>query len=212
MQTAPRRQTAFKVWIQNVHTSQEKIKQDTGLPYLDIKEKQVVRVHLFGSVVDKNIVDGYGSVVLDDSSASIRLKVWGEDVSLLESLNTGDLVFVVGRYAMYQDERYVRPEIVRRVSMDWALFRRLELTKEYGLPSMQEKVLVKSEELPVEEVEPSLSLRENIISEIEKEDEVSESQLVEACKMPADKVLLVLQDLLKEGEVFCPKKGYYRLV
>jgi RPA family protein len=206
------RQTAYKVWVQNVHTSAERLDVETNLPYLDIAGKNAVRVHLFGSVVGNSSIEESGNLVIDDSTASIAVRVWGEDLELIKGINIGDLVFVVGRYAKHNDERYIRPEIVRLVTMDWALYRRLELTKEYGIPSKEDKVQAVVQEQPVKEVEPSLSARETIITEIEKKEEVTEEELVQACNMPQSKVLFALEELLKEGEIFCPKKGVYSLV
>jgi RPA family protein len=207
-----KRHTAYKVWIRDVHKSPEKIDEDSGLPYLDINDKHVSRVHLFGSIINTRATEGYGSLILDDGSANIQLKTWGADVYLAEDKQVGDLVFVVGRYSTFNNERYIRPEVVRRVSMDWALLRRLELTKEYGIPSKEEKVEVAPDNPPQTETGSSLSLREAILNEIEKQDEVEEEALITVCNMPKEEVMLAVQDLLKEGEIFCPKKGYYRLV
>ena len=151
-------------------------------------------------------------MLVDDGSGTIRLKVWGDDLDLLKEKKVGDLVLVVGRVNEFNDERYIRPEIVRTIETDWALLRRLELVKTYGAPKKEEKVVVPVEDKPQEEVEPSLAAREVIINTIEKFEEADEAKLIEACKMPRDKVMVALNDLLKEGEVFSPKKGLYRLV
>ena len=130
---------------------------------------------------------------------------------LLEGKQVGDFVLIVGRINEFNGERYIRPEIIRLISFDWALLRRLELIKEFGIPSIEEKVAVSSV-VDTIEVEPSLAARERILEVIDKFDDISENDLVKECGMNKDKVLVALYELLKEGEIFSPKKGYYSLV
>src|SRR3989338_836417 len=159
-----KRQTAYKIWLKDVHLVESKFDEVSGLPSFSLHGKQVLRV------------------------------------------------LVIGRIAEYQGERYLRPEIIRIVDLDWALLRRLELMKEYGVPTKEEKIVLPKEKDSVPEVEPSLAARERILHTIEKNEEVSENVLLEECKMSKDKVMVALYDLLKEGEIFSPKKGFYRLV
>ncbi len=205
------RHTAYKVWINDLHKSDVKVAEE-GFSYLGIGENKVVRMNLFGSVIDKFVAESYATIIIDDSSGNIRLRVWAEDLYMLDSLEVGDLLFVVGRWAEYDGERYLRPEIVKKISVDWALLRRLELNKTYGAPSKEEKIEIKEESNKVEEVPPSLSAREVVLNMIEKFDELSEVDLVSKSKVKKEVLDLAIQDLLKEGEIFSPKKGYYRLV
>jgi len=207
-----KRNTAYKVWINNLHKTEMQVNPDTGFPFLPIKDKKVVRVNLFGSVISKFVGDTYGSVVIDDSSGSLRIRVWQDDLYLFEDLEIGNMVFVVGRWADFDGERYLRPEIVRKVSIDWALLRRLELIKEFGIPSKEEKVMVEEESNEKEEVEPSLVAREAILNVIEKFEEVSMDMIEKESEMERRKLLVALQDLLKEGEIFSPRAGFYKLV
>lgn len=207
-----KRQTAYKVWLRTIHSAQSVIDEKSGLPQYSFQEKNLVRVNVIGNVIGSFYSGGYGSLVIDDGSAQVRLKVWVDDLALIEGRDIGDFVFVIGRIAEFQGERYIRPEIVRLVSLDWALLRRLELIKEYGVPVKEDKIVVAEEKISVPEVEPSLAAREKILVLIEKNEEVSEQVLVEECKMSKDKIMTALYDLLKEGEIFSPKKGFYRLV
>jgi RPA family protein len=206
------RQTAYKIWINELHNTAKETDSDTGMSYLPVKGKNVVRVNLFGVVADKAGYEGYATIVLDDSSGSIRARVWGDDLYLLEKINIGDPVFVIARWAEFNDERYLRPEIVRKVSMDWALYRRLELTKMFGLPSKENKVAVQLESSKVPEVEPTLADRESIISIIDKNEEASEQLLVQESGKSIEQLKPAINDLLKEGEIFAAQPGVYRLV
>jgi RPA family protein len=212
MDVLPKRQTAYKVWVKDIHSSVQKKDNATSLVSFEINNKNVVRVNLVASIIESNVSGNYGVMVVDDGSAQVKLKVWNDDLWLLEDKQVGDFVLIIGRIAEFNNERYVRPEIIRNVSFDWALLRRLELIKEYGTPKVEEKVVVSVEEMPMKEVEPSLVAREIILRTVEKMDDVSEEDLIAACKMPKEKVLVAIYDLLKEGEIFSPQKGFYRLV
>ncbi|MBT3985480.1 hypothetical protein HOD38_05230 [archaeon] len=208
-----RRQTAYKVWIRSLKTTKGEVDAG-GLVYLPIKGKKVVRVNLIASVIDRFDSGNYSMLMIDDGSDSIQLKVWGEDAWLLEGKQVGDMVLVSGRLGEYQEEVYVRPEIVKKLdSYDWALLRRLELIKEYGVPDKREKVeVVEKEHKEESEVEPSLAIREKVVSLIEKYDEAEEERLVSEIGLPKEQVDKAIQELLKEGEVYMPRPGYLRMV
>jgi len=207
----PRRQTAYKVWIRDLkHTKGEM--EDGGLVYLPIGGHNVVRVNIVGSVIGKNVSDNFGSLVIDDGSDNIQARVWGDDLWLVNELEVGDLVLIIARLGEFNQEPYLRPEVVRKIDMDWALLRRLELIKEYGKP---EKVEEKKEivvEKVVEEVEPSLAVREKVLSFVEEGNEISMEALVEKVELEEAKVQKAVDELLKEGEMFMPRPGFLRCV
>ena len=207
-QTVPKRQTAYKVWIRDLkHTKGE---MDGSLAYLPIGGNRVVRVNIVGSVIGKNLSENYGNLILDDGSETIQARVWGDDLWLLEGMEVGDLVLVVARLGEFNQEIYLRPEVVRKIDMDWALLRRLEMIKKYGKPEMVEKKEVNVEK--VEEVQPSLAVREKVLSVIESAEELSMDALVVKMGVDADKVKKAVDELLKEGEMFMPRPGYLRCV
>ena len=207
-QPVPKRQTAYKVWIRDLkHTKGE---MDGSLAYLPIGGNRVVRVNIVGSVIGKNLSENYGNLILDDGSETIQARVWGDDLWLLEGMEVGDLVLVVARLGEFNQEIYLRPEVVRKIDMDWALLRRLEMIKKYGKPEMVEKKEVNVEK--VEEVQPSLAVREKVLSVIESAEELSMDALVVKLDVDADKVKKAVDELLKEGEMFMPRPGYLRCV
>ena len=212
MENIPKRQTAFKFWIKDLYSGIAKVDETTQLKAFVVRDKSVVRVNILGNIIEFFVQDNYGSMTIDDGSAQVRLKVWNEDIDLIKDKQIGDFVMVVGRLSDFNNERYVRPEIIRNMNFDWALLRRLELNKEFGLPLKEEKVVLKKEVEVPNEVEPTLKAREIILNTIEKNEEAGEEELVNACGMPKDKVMFALYELLKEGEIFSPKKGYYSLV
>ncbi len=93
----------------------------------------VSRARIMGIIVDKFVSDDwlYATLTIDDSTETIRLKLFREDTKIVKKFMIGDLVDAIGKVREYQGEIYILPEIVRKVdSFDWELLRRLEILKE----------------------------------------------------------------------------------
>ena len=189
-QPIQKRQTAYKTWIKNLYAFEGVVDSQTGFPTFFFQGQRVVRVNILGSIIDTFLTESYGSFVLDDSSGQVRLKVWGEDLGLFQGKGVGDIVLVIGKVAEFQGERYLRPEILRKVDFDWALYRRLELTKLQGIPTG--KVVLEKETVSPSEGESSLFVREHLLQTIEKEGEIGEEALLQGCQMAREKVVQVL--------------------
>jgi RPA family protein len=212
MENIPKRQTAYKFWIKDLYYGVAKIDEVTQMKVFSVREKNVARVNLIGNIIELFVQDNYGSLTIDDGSAQMRLKVWNEDIDLVKDKQVGDFVMVIGRLTDFNDERYIRPEIVRNVNFDWAILRKLELSKEFGEPLKEARVVIVKEEVIPDEVEPTLKAREIILNTIEKMDVAGEEDLISACGMAKEKVAFAINELVKEGEIFSPKKGSYSLV
>ncbi|MCS7134909.1 MAG: OB-fold nucleic acid binding domain-containing protein [Candidatus Aenigmarchaeota archaeon] len=95
---------------------------------------KIGKVKLIGTVVDKFVSENgnYSTITIDDESGNIRVKVFREDVSILDNIEIGDMVVVVGKIKQYADEIYVIPNFVRKV-LDPNVFtlHKLEVLKEF---------------------------------------------------------------------------------
>ena len=110
---------ANKLWLSSL--KQENFVETTGefeSNYILIKNKQITRINVIGNVINKfeNEDKSYVSITIDDSSAQVRLKTWREDIKILDNIKTGDIVLVIGKIKKYNDEIYILPEIVKKVS------------------------------------------------------------------------------------------------
>lgn len=88
----------------------------------------VSRSRVLGTVVDTFVNDdeSYGAVTVDDGSGTIRGKFF-QELELMEGIEEGDIVEMIGKVKEYDGERYVNPEIVIRRSPTYELVRALEL-------------------------------------------------------------------------------------
>lgn len=78
--------------------------------------EKVSRVNVLGTVMMKFITEdeNYGFLVVDDETETIRAKFF-QDLGLLESVEEGEIVRVIGKIREYDGEIYINPEIVKPV-------------------------------------------------------------------------------------------------
>ena len=107
------RSTAHKLWIGDLLGGTfTKGEGEFDPSYLSIRGNQVSRVNIVGIIVDKGDTDNMMSFSLDDGSANISLRIWGDDRSIAEGINVGDVVLVLGRIRVYNEVRHVLIEVI----------------------------------------------------------------------------------------------------
>jgi RPA family protein len=234
MATIQKRNTAYKLWISDLLNG-NLVNGTDGVTanFFRVHNNDIHRVNLVGNVVFKyNISDGnYGSVTVDDGSGSIRLKAWREDTAIFENVNVGDMVLVIGRPRSFNNEVYINPEMIKVLKdPNWELVRKLELLKEYGPPSKAAEAIEAVDELSYEAPKPvaqnsyveeevvediSETLRQKILTIIESNSEekgLEISTLIKISGLDEKQVESTVNDLLSEGEVFEPRKGFLKVV
>jgi len=235
------RQTAYKVWIKDLVSSEYVKEEGEWKPnYLKIRDKNVSRVNIIANIITtfKNPDNTYASLTLDDGSETIRVKAFRDDISLLENIKPGETILIIGRPREYQNEIYIIPEIIKTVTNpDWVKIRKLELMRLYGSPIKEERIEQASkqnsqitiskepEEFPeiksfVEEeiIEDSPIVsetsRQKILNAIEKSNEsgISHEELLFKSDIPKEEAETAIQELLKEGEIYFPRAGFIKIV
>jgi len=211
------RNTAYKIWISDLISGnyvKGEAQFDSG--YVNIKGKNVSRVNLICSVVDKFSGENYSALTLDDGSGIVPLKAWNENVNLFLDLDVGDLVLVVGKVKQYNNSIYITPEVVKKIDNPlWLKLRKIELVKEYGESARVEisnfKNKVEVERVVVENVVEGS--REKVLRLIESLDSGEGAELAEVVeKSGLNEANTVIQELVQDGEIFELHKGKYRLM
>lgn len=168
------RQTAFKCYISHIVNGNYVKKEGEFEPnYIEInsknKAKKISRVNIVANVVQKFESENkdYKFIVLDDGTASIRVKAWGLDINLFDDINIADIVLLMGKVKIYNNEIYLTPEIVKKVDINWELLRKLELLKEYGKPEIITTEIQGNTEVE-KYTEDSLDVVEEVVENIEE--------------------------------------------
>jgi len=207
------RQTAYKVWVSDLINNQlHKEDGDYGINYVLVRDKKISRVNILGFVVEKYDNDvNHISLVLDDKSGRIKLKLWNDDVKILKNLDIGTFVLVIGKLR-YNNEIYISPEIVKVIDNPlWGKLRQLELTKLYGHPIRN--TIINTNEKNINNY--SEDIRQNILRAIEKFDSGKGAyfeEILTFVKKEKDYVDGVIDNLLKEGEIFKIGGGRFKII
>ena len=130
------RQIAYKVWVSDI-VNNEFIRQSGEWEpnYVLIRDLKVSRVNIIANVITKyKSEDGdYIFLTIDDGSDNIQVKSWKDDTKILDGINVGDTILLIGRIRESSNQRYLSPEVIKKLEkVEWVILRKKELTKMYG--------------------------------------------------------------------------------
>ncbi len=118
------------------------IKTEDSSYVLTKRAEKVSRIRILATIVDKYISNNKKlySVTLDDGTDTIRAKIF--DSLLLEKINIGDIVDVIGKIRDYNEEVYLLIENIWKINdPNFEILRELEI-KELGKTMESKKKLV----------------------------------------------------------------------
>jgi len=201
-----KRQTAKKVRLWDLMNGDFVKKEGFEPSYIKTRTgENISRAHVIGTVVSvfKSDDGNFVSVTIDDGSDTMRLKAFNE-TEVIEKLEEGSIVDVVGKVREYNGENYLIPEVARKVEdPNFELMRRLEfLQKERGEGGSKEpETEQKSIPQPKENKPPADEKGE------ESQKESSKESVKEGDEPPQEKAMLkkrVLEfiETQKEGVVY----------
>jgi len=188
---------------------------------------KVSRVNLVGVVIDRFVSEdgNYAFLTIEDGTESVRAKVFKEKVVLIDGIEKGDTVLVIGKVKEYNGEKYINLELVRKVDVNYEILRKLELAKELeNWRDFTERVRKDLKEMSEEEVKRKYELDDDmlqaihgsklepdykqklldIISKLDEGDGVEISKLFEVVSLPESTVEKILDELISEGSLYQP--------
>ena len=128
--------TAKKVRISNIANGKyfPGSKEDMKPSYIITPFGQKIsRVNIIATVTEKFVSEdgNYSSVTIDDGTESIRVKTFKDSVSLLEDIEPGKLVLIIGKIKEYNGEVYINGEIAKKVEdLNYENLRKIEILNE----------------------------------------------------------------------------------
>jgi len=212
-----KRQIACKARIADLINGKY-VKEEGWTPnYIITKQgKHISRINLIGTVISKT-EEGpeYQSFVVDDGSGTISLRSFEKNDNV-KNIEIGDVVLLIGRPREYGSEKYIVPEIIKKINnKKWIDVRKIEL----GIENLKtKKDELGKEEVVVEKIDDST-----------KEKTASNPQIVyEAVKeldsgqgVDIDKVIKktgirdaeeIIKKFLREGEMFEIRPGKIKIL
>jgi len=206
-----KRETAYKLRINDLLRGSQIFEESEALnkrlKFVELGNKQIVRVNLIANVIDKYESDGerkFASITLDDGSGQIRVRVFGEDLNKFSDIAQGDTVVIVGLLRSFNQELYVLPELIKKTDPRYLLVRKLEIEKSF--PSTDPTNLAK----PKQETK---SLRDeliNLIKSSEGKEGIEKEEIILTLKAQPEIIVQEIQKLLEEGIIYEPRPGIVR--
>ena len=88
---------------------------------------KVSRVNIIAAMIYKSEDFNYSSAVIDDGTGRIQLRSF-ENNAYFSKIDVGDIVLIIGKIREFNNEKYIVPEILKRINnAKWVDVRRLEL-------------------------------------------------------------------------------------
>jgi len=102
--------------------------------FLEVAGRDIYRINLIANIIDKfeSNQKQYINITLDDGTGNIRVKAFADATHLLQNLQLGDSIIIIGVIRFYNDELYIMPEIIKNMDPKWLVARKMELEQEYG--------------------------------------------------------------------------------
>ena len=94
--------------------------------------EKLSRINILATITEKFSSENskYSSITVDDTTNTIRAKVFGADTQMFENVKKGDAVVIIGKVKEYQTEIYISAEFIRHIprqQSNYENLRRLEL-------------------------------------------------------------------------------------
>ena len=117
---------AYKVRISDI-LSRELVKDEFSAVFIKLNNLNVSRVNIIATVVYKSEDLNYASLVIDDGTGRVLLRSF-ENNSIFSKVDIGEIVLAIGKIREFNNEKYIIPEILKRINnAGWITVRSLEL-------------------------------------------------------------------------------------
>ena len=203
-----KRETAYKLRISDILQASQIFEETEAankkLRFIELGNKQIVRVNIIANVVDKYQSEGerrFASLTLDDGSGQIRARVFGDDLNKFTDIIQGDTLVIIGLLRSFNQELYILPELIKKQDPKYLLVRKLEIDKTYIAPLPEKKQEIKI-------------LREEIVKMIrdsEASEGIDKEEIIMKIKSSNPEIInQEIKKLLEEGVIYEPRPSRVR--
>ncbi len=211
MDTTTKRACAQKLSIKDILGGTFVLGAESEPNYLLLDTKKIHRLNLLAIVVNKEKVGTMTSFLVDDGSEKITLRFFEENKTG-DLIQIGDSILCIGKVREYNKERYIAPEILKRINPSFLKLRIAELSLK--IKPIQSKNEAPKEEIKKEEEQEVLGLPSEKIQEIIRELDVGDGVLVEevVARSPLKETDSLIQKMLERGEIFQCRPGKIKIL
>lgn len=172
--------------------------------YFETSIGNISRANILGVIVS---IDGQG-LLLDDGSGKMLLRSF--DGKGFDSFTLGDFVIVIGRPRLYNDQKYIMPEIIKKIDPAWSILRKveIEIARRGAVPINTPVRVTVSEPIP-----PTANHYQKIfafIRDLDAGDGAPTEEVIKRSGIPkADEMI---KTLIEEGEIFEIRAGKLKIL
>ncbi|MDP3697979.1 MAG: hypothetical protein Q8R47_00175 [Nanoarchaeota archaeon] len=227
---------AEKISIQELEEGEYIEEKEQNPNYILVNEtKKIFRINVIAALIHKELRGSVTSILIDDGSGKIILRLFEEHRAAFY-LEVGDVVQIVGKIRIFNQEKYIFPEIIKKINPAWLKVRFLELQKNKKLGEKEEKTVQKIEPKKnekemistpkitqtaetfevineeIEENDPLLPFEKlsKLITELDKGEGAMIEEIIE--KSPLEKTEEIIEKMLENGDIFQNMPGKVRLL
>lgn len=211
------RQPAIKITI-NELLKYKLILDQERQSYLLNHENKIFRLNLMGVILKKEEIGSITNFYLDDGTAQIIIRLF-EEKEHFKKLNIGDAIIIIGKLRVYNKEKYVSPEIIKKINSLWLKVRSLEFKNAIKIDYEEEKLeelTIKKEQFDLKEenIEEDQSLPFQKISRLIKELDQGEGVLIEEIleKSLLNETEELLEKMMEKGDIFQISPGKVKIL
>ena len=198
------RYPAVKVTISEiVQGTIKQEEQNQPLYILTPSGEKVYRCNIMAAILNLEKVGSITNAFIDDGSGRIIVRFF-EEVSPSTKLAVGKCFLLIGKARVYNEEKYISPEIMKEISPLWLKARALEVAKRKSIAPLLVKT-VEKEEVAEEEITAGYSLFPSqrilgLIKELDQGSGVLVEEVIHKSSLKETEQLL--QAMLEKGEIF----------
>ena len=214
------RYTAIKITIKELLEGEYKQENEETPNYLlTVDQRKIFRLNLMATILDKEVQGNVTNFFLDDGSSQINLRFF-ETNTILDKLKIGDIVLVIGKLRIYNQEKYISPEIVKKIDSGWLKVRALEIKKNVKQEPVAIKEEIKEQNEIIEDIEEEKPNKEieilpiqkitSLIKELDQGEGVMVEEIIS--KSSVNDTEQLLEKMLENGEIFQNSPGKVKVL
>lgn len=189
------RATAIKIAIIELIKGEYIQEKEHNPNYLKTNDgRAVYRINTLGIIASKDKVGSMTNLLLDDGTGQMIIRFFEEN-SYLENINLGDILVVIGKIRVFNNEKYISPEIAKKTSQEWLKIRLVELKSKINYLTyvdLENKNLSQEIKNNPPKNQPKNIFDEKVADELEDEIVIKDS-----LQLPIDKILQLIKELDK---------------
>jgi RPA family protein len=218
------RHTACKVRVQDCIESEYVQGSEDEMGCILHNGDKIYRVNIYGVVVQKEVQGAITNMMFDDGTGKVVVRSFEEN-KVINSLAIGDCIIVIGKIRTYNNERYISPEIIKKLDPLWLKVRQAEVpevtdklvklaTENVAQPVGVETVVEEIGKKPISTQEEDVTLPSEKIVTIIKELDDGNGVLMEDVieKSPLYETEKIIEKMLERGEIFQNQPGKVKVL